>query len=140
VAPGGARAAAGDAGDRFLGAESPDTNADNLRAFHRGLKQAGYVEGDNVTILYRWAEGHLDRMPGLAADLAGRVAVLVAFGNAPALAAKAATTTVPIVFTISEDPVRSGLVASLARPRGNLTGVNYLSAELAAKRVELLRE
>jgi putative ABC transport system substrate-binding protein len=124
----------------FLGTDSPDTNADTLRAFHLGLKEAGYVEGDNVTILYRWAERHVDRLPGLAADLARRVAVLATFGNAPALAAKAATTTVPIVFAVSEDPVSFGLVASLARPGGNLTGVNYLSAELAAKRLELLRE
>ena len=125
----------------FLGASSPETNADSLRAFHLGLKETGYVEGDNVTILYRWAESHLDRLPELAADLARRrVSVLANFGNAPALAAKAATTTVPIVFAVSEDPVKFGLVASLARPGGNLTGVNFLSAELAAKRLELLRE
>ena len=124
----------------FLGVDSPDTNADRQRAFHQSLKEAGYVEGDNVTTLYRWAEGYLDRLPGLAADLARRrVAVLVTFGNAPALAAKAATTTVPIVFAVSEDPVRFGLVASLARPGGNLTGINFFVAELAAKRLELLR-
>jgi putative ABC transport system substrate-binding protein len=125
----------------FLGVDSPDTNAARLRAFHLGLKDAGYVEGDNVSILYRWAEGHLDRLPGLAADLARRrVAVLATFGNAPALAAKAATTTVPIVFAVSEDPVSFGLVESLARPGGNVTGFSYLTAELAAKRLELLRE
>ena len=125
----------------FLGVDSPDTNAARLRAFHLGLKEASYVEGDNVSILYRWAEGHLDRLPGLAADLARRrVAVLATFGNAPALAAKAATTTVPIVFAVSEDPVSFGLVASLARPGGNVTGFSYLTAELAAKRLELLRE
>jgi putative tryptophan/tyrosine transport system substrate-binding protein len=125
----------------FLGVDSPDTNAARLRAFHLGLKEASYVEGDNVSILYRWAEGHLDRLPGLAADLARRrVAVLATFGNAPALAAKAATTTVPIVFAVSEDPVSFGLVESLARPGGNLTGFSYLATEVAAKRLELLRE
>ena len=124
----------------FLGASSPETNADRLRAFHVGLKETGYVEADNVTVFYRWAENHMDRLPELAADLVRRrVAVIASFGNAPALAAKAATTTVPIVFGIGEDPVRSGLVASLARPGGNLTGINYFSAELVAKRLELLR-
>jgi putative ABC transport system substrate-binding protein len=125
----------------FLHASSPETNVERLRAFHLGLKETGYVEGDNVTVLYRWAEGHLDQLPGLAADLAQRrLAVLATFGNSPAFAAKAATTTVPVIFAVSEDPVRSGLVASLARPGGNLTGVSFLTAELAAKRLELLRE
>jgi putative tryptophan/tyrosine transport system substrate-binding protein len=125
----------------FLNASSLETNAERLRAFHRGLKETGYVEGDNVTVLYRWAEGHLDRLPGLAADLAQRrLAVLATFGNAPALAAKGATTRVPVIFAVSEDPVRSGLVASLARPGGNLTGVSTLTIESAAKRLELLRE
>jgi putative ABC transport system substrate-binding protein len=125
----------------FLSASSPETNVERLRAFRLGLKETGYVEGENVTILYRWAEGHLDRLEGLAADLARRrVAVLATFGNSPAFAAKAATTVVPVVFAVSEDPVRSGLVASLARPGGNLTGINFLTAELAAKRLELLRE
>jgi putative ABC transport system substrate-binding protein len=125
----------------FLGSSSPETNVDRLRAFHLGLKETGYVEGDNITILYRWAEGRLDQLQGFAGDLARRhIAVLATFGNSPAFAAKAATTTVPVVFAVSEDPVKSGLVESLARPGGNLTGVNFLTAELAAKRLELLRE
>ena len=123
----------------FLGTSSRD--ADGLRAFHLGLKETGYVEGDNVTILHRWTEGRLDQLPEVAADLARRrVAVIASFGNASALAAKAATTTIPIVFGVSEDPVRIGLVDSFARPGGNVTGFNYLSAELAAKRLELLLE
>jgi len=125
----------------FLGSSSAETNVDRLRAFHLGLTETGFVEGENVTVVYRWAEGHLDRLPKLAADLARLpVAVLATFGGSPAFAAKAATTTVPVVFAVTEDPVRSGLVASLARPGGNLTGVNILTAELAAKRLELLRE
>jgi putative ABC transport system substrate-binding protein len=125
----------------FLGASTPEMNLERMRAFHLGLKETGYFEGDNVTILYRWAENHVDRLPDLVADLVRRrVAVLATYGNAPALAAKAATTTVPIVFAVTEDPVRSGLVMSLARPGGNLTGINTLSAELAAKRLGLLRE
>jgi putative ABC transport system substrate-binding protein len=124
----------------FLGASLPETSADRLRAFHVGLKETGYVEGDNVTVLYRWAENHMDRLPALAADLARRVAVLVSYGTAPALATKAATTTIPIVFGVSEDPVRLGLVASLARPGGNLTGLNFFGSELVAKRLEFLRE
>jgi putative tryptophan/tyrosine transport system substrate-binding protein len=125
----------------FLGASTPETNLERMRAFHLGLKETGYVEGDNVTILYRWAENHVDRLPDLVADLARRqVAVLATYGNAPALAAKAATTTIPIVFSVTEDPVQSGLVVSLARPGGNLTGINTLSTELAAKRLGLLHE
>ena len=125
----------------FLGASTPETNLERMRAFHLGLKETGYVEGDNVTILYRWAQNHVDRLPDLVADLARRqVAVLATYGNAPALAAKVATTTIPIVFAVTEDPVRSGLVVSLARPGGNLTGINTLSTELAAKRLGLLHE
>jgi putative ABC transport system substrate-binding protein len=119
---------------------SPDTLAGRLRGFYRGLKDTGFVEGENVTIVYRWAEGQNDRLPALAAELVRRqVSVIAAFGPA-AFAAKAATTTIPIVFNVAEDPVRLGLVASLARPGGNLTGFNFLVAELAAKRLELLRE
>jgi putative ABC transport system substrate-binding protein len=126
----------------FLDSRSPDGMTDRLRAFHEGLKDSGYVERENVAIEYHWAENQLDRLPELAAELVRQqVAVIVASGGiAPALAAKAATTTIPIVFLAAEDPVRLGLVASLAKPGGNLTGINFFNAELTAKRLQLLRE
>ena len=126
----------------FLDSRSPDALVDRLRGFRQGLKDTGYVEGDNVTITYRWAENHFDRLPELAAELVRRRVAVIAVTGPPvvAFAAKAATATIPIVFTAAEDPVRLGLVASLARPGGNLTGVNFLGGELVAKQLELLRE
>jgi putative tryptophan/tyrosine transport system substrate-binding protein len=125
----------------FLHGGSPVAWADPLRGFQRGLKDAGFVEGENVAIVYGWAEGQLDRLPAVATELVRRrVSVIAAFSTAAAFAAKAATTTIPIVFLVAEDPVRLGLVASLARPGGNATGINFLTAEVLAKRLGLLHE
>jgi putative tryptophan/tyrosine transport system substrate-binding protein len=126
----------------FLGAVSLEGTAERVRAFRQGLKDAGYVEGENVAIEYRWAENQLDRLPALTSDLIRKqVAVIVAAGGtAPVIAAKATTTTIPIVFVIPEDPVQLGLVASLSRPGGNVTGVNFFFGEVVPKRLELLRE
>jgi ABC-type uncharacterized transport system substrate-binding protein len=125
----------------FLNATSSDTRANQLRAFRQGLKDTGYVEGENVAVEYRWAENQIDRLPELAAELVRRRVTVIAAGGGPAavFAAKAATTNIPIVFGVNEDPVRLGLVASVTRPGGNLTGFNFLAGELTAKRLELLR-
>jgi putative tryptophan/tyrosine transport system substrate-binding protein len=124
----------------LLDSRPPDALSDRLRAFRQGLEEASYVEGENVSIVYRFADNQIDRLPELAAELVRRqVAVFVGTGVA-VLVAKAATTTIPIIFLVNEDPVGLGLVTSLARPGGNLTGINYFSGELTAKRLELLRE
>jgi putative ABC transport system substrate-binding protein len=124
----------------FLSPVTLDTVADNLRAFRQGLKETGYFESENVAIEYRWAENQLDRLPALATEMVRRQPTLIATHSSAAFAAKAATATIPIVFVVAEDPARVGLVATLARPGGNLTGANFVSAELVAKRLELLRE
>jgi len=125
----------------FLGSQSLDYYADLFRAIRQGIKDSGYLDGEDVPIVSRSADGQIDRLPALAAELVQRrVTVIVTEAVSAALAAKAATTTIPIVFAVVDDPVRLGLVTSLARPGGNLTGVNFLNAELAAKRLEILRE
>jgi putative ABC transport system substrate-binding protein len=126
----------------FLDSRSPEPVADRLRGFRQGLKDGGYIEGENVAIEYRWAENQIDRLSVLAAELVRRNVAVIAASGGPAVsfAAKAATTTTPIVFLSAEDPVRLGLVTSLARPTGNLTGINFFNRELAAKQLEFLRE
>ena len=125
----------------FLDPTSPEGLADFLPGFREGLKDTGFVEGENVAAEYRFADNQVDRLPALATELVRRkVAVIAAAGHHAAFAAKAATTTIPIVFIAGEDPVRLGLVASLARPGGNVTGINFFVSELTAKRLELLRE
>ena len=125
----------------FLDSRLPEAITDRLRGFRQGLKDTGYVEGENVAIVYRFAENQDDRLPALAAELVSRrIAVIATAGMPPTLAAKAATTTIPIVFLVGDDPARLGLVTSLARPGGNITGINDFTAELAGKRLELLRE
>jgi len=126
----------------LLDQRSAETTVDRLRGFHRGLKESGFVEGENVSIIYRWGEGQTERLPELAADLVRRkVGVIASTGGIPAtLAARDATASIPIVFTIPDDPVKIGLVSSVARPDRNLTGINYLNSEIIAKRLELLHE
>jgi putative tryptophan/tyrosine transport system substrate-binding protein len=126
----------------FLHPSSPENYGSPMRAFRQGLKDAGFVEGENVTIEYRWADNQIDRLPALAAELVRRrVAVIAAGGGTVSpKVAKATTTTIPIVFTVGDDPVKQGLVASLARPGGNVTGINIFAIELESKRLELLRE
>jgi putative ABC transport system substrate-binding protein len=125
----------------FLDIRPSDAMSDRLRAFRQGLKDTGYVEGENVGIVYRFAENQIDRLPALATELVHRqVAVIVTTVASATFAAKAATTAIPIVFLVGDDPVRLGLVAGLPRPSGNLTGINVFTAELTAKRLELLRE
>ena len=126
----------------FFGSESPDLFAERLRAFREGLRETGYAEGRNVAFEFRWAEGRNETFPGLLAELVSRKVTLIAAfaGNRLALAAKAATSTIPILFVTGADPVAGGLVASLSRPGGNITDVTALSVELGAKQLELLHE
>jgi putative tryptophan/tyrosine transport system substrate-binding protein len=137
----GARAAVGDPVVGFLNTRVPGADPHLLAAFRRGLKETGYVEGQNVAIEYRWANNQYDRLPALAADLVRRqVTVIAAIGSPSAPAAKATTNTIPIVFIIGFDPVEVGLITSLNRPGGDLTGVTVLGVELGSKRLEMLHE
>ena len=124
----------------FLNNVSADTIPDRVLGFRQGLSEAGYIEGQNVKIEYRWADGHNDRVPALATDLVRRQVRVIAANYPPVLAAKAATTTIPIVFTSAADPVKVGLVASFNRPEANLTGVYLIGPELETKRLEILRQ
>jgi putative ABC transport system substrate-binding protein len=125
----------------FLNPTSPDPNVDRLRGFRQGLKDTGFVEGESVAIVYRWAEGQFDRLPALATELLDRrVSVIAASAAVAAIAAEAATKTVPIVFLATEDPVKLGLVSSLSRPSGNATGINFFGGEVTGKRLELLHQ
>ena len=126
----------------FLDSRAADAMTSRLGAFRQGLKELGFAEGENVSVVYRWAENRVDRLPELADDLVRRQATVIVTTGGPttALAAKTATTTIPIVFLVGEDPVRLGLVGSLARPSGNLTGINLLTNELEAKRLELFHQ
>jgi putative ABC transport system substrate-binding protein len=123
----------------FLDSRSSDAMGSRLGGFRQGLKELGFAEGENVAVAYRWAEDRLDRLPEMAAELVSRqpTVIVTTGGPATALAAKAATTTIPIVFLVGEDPTRLGLVGSVARPSGNLTGINLFANELEAKRLEL---
>jgi putative ABC transport system substrate-binding protein len=125
----------------YLDSSSPEAVQNRLRGFHQGLKEARYIEGENVTILYRWADDRTDRLPLLAAELVSRsVAAIFTAGIPSALAAKAATTTIPIIFVVGSDPVQIGLATSLSRPGGNLTGIDVFTAQIGAKRLEVLRD
>jgi putative ABC transport system substrate-binding protein len=125
----------------YLDSRSPEAVQNRLRGFHQGLKEARYIEGENVTILYRWADDRTDRLPLLAAELVSRsVAAIFTAGIPSALAAKAATTTIPIIFVVGSDPVQIGLATSLSRPGGNLTGIDVFTAQIGAKRLEVLRD
>jgi putative ABC transport system substrate-binding protein len=125
----------------FLNSGSPDSQENEMRAFHQGLREAGFIEGRNVAIEYRWAGGHYDRLPAMAAELVRLKVAVIATNGVAMIAAKAATATIPIVFaTIAPDPVQAGFVTSLARPGGNITGVNSMNYELVPKRITLLHE
>lgn len=124
----------------YFNSSTPSTQVKNLAAFHKGLKEAGFVEGQNVAIEFTWGENHFDRLQTLAADVVARKPAVIASNTLAALRAKAAASTIPIVFTTGDDPVRGGLVTSLSRPGGNVTGVTFISGTVGAKRLSLLRQ